>query len=82
LKANYQQGCFDLEKVQLEDGRIGTKVASHDSIYFERGWELFSALLFIQPMERRIMIMFRFVEPNSSSMKIYNEFLMSIPVSK
>lgn len=28
----------------MEDGRIGTKVASHDSIYFERGWELFSAL--------------------------------------
>lgn len=44
MKANYQQGCFDLEKIQLEDGRIGNKVASHDSIYFERGWELFSAL--------------------------------------
>lgn len=44
LKANHQQGCVDLEKVQLEDDRIGTEVASHYSIYFERGWELFSAL--------------------------------------
>jgi hypothetical protein len=38
--------------------------------------------LFIQPMERCIMIMFRFVEPNSSNMKTYDDFLMSNPMSK
>lgn len=65
-------------KVLGNDGLNMSATGMCEAIYIRN----FITTLFIQPMERRIMIMLRFVEPNSSNMKIYNEFLMSIPVNK